>query len=154
MTSIIVSRSRQISALQLAAAIPLPRAHSMRLEVISTFLAILDSLGKLLKFRPNGTLHDASALDIATSTGNVHAGESLITKGAQLRPYGGRAFGFRVAQTELEKAEGYMGGKNLERCAFIIGNWDDEGIQAGKVTNDWTKMKATDESRIDSRWET
>ena len=44
--SFIVNKSKQISALQLAAAIPLPRAHGMKLEFIGTFLTILDNFAK------------------------------------------------------------------------------------------------------------
>lgn len=154
--SFIVNRSRQISALQLAAAIPLPYAHGMRLEVIGTFLTILGNLGKgswQLNFRSNGILPDASALDIAASVGNVHAVKSLVKKGAHLGPDGSRASALHIVQTELGKAEGYIERKNLERCAFIIEHWDDEGSQARKLADDWTNMKTIDESHINSSWE-
>lgn len=151
--SFIVNREKQISALQLAAAIPLPRAHGMKLEVIGAFLAILGKEPSQLNFRSDGILPNASALDIAASTGNVHAVKSLVKKGAHLGSDGSRASALRTIQAGLEKAEGYMERKNLERCAFIIEHWDDEGRQARRLADDWTNMRTIDESHVNSSWE-
>ena len=154
--SFIVNKSNKISALQLAAAIPLPRAHGMKVEVIGTFLTILGRFGKepsQLKFRSDGILTNASALDIAASIGNVHAVKSLVKRGAHLGSEGSRASALRVVRTELEKAEGYMARKNLERCAFILERWDDEGRRARRLADDWTNIRTIDESHINSSWE-
>ena len=154
--SFIVNKSKKISALQLAAAIPLPRAHGMKVEVIGTFLSILGNLGKepsQLKFRSDGILPNASALDIAASIGNVHAVKSLVKLGAHLGSDGSQASALRVIRTELEKAEGYMKRKNLERCAFILEHWDDEGRRARRLADDWTNIRTIDESHIKSSWE-
>lgn len=53
----------------------------------------------------------------------------------------------------MEKAEGYMERKNLERCAFIVEHWDDEGRQTRKLADDWTNMRTLDESHVNSSWE-
>ena len=154
--SLIVNKPKQISALQLAAAVPLPRAHAMKLEVIGTFLAILNNLGKhpsQLNFRSDGILPNASALDIAASIGNVHAVKSLVKKGAHLGSDGSRASALRVVKAGLEKARGYMERKNLERCAVIVEHWDDEGSETKRLVNDWTNMRTIDESHVNSSWE-
>lgn len=154
--SFIVNKSKQISALQLAAAIPLPRAHAMKLEVIGTFLAILGNLGKepsQMNFRSDGILPNASALDIAASIGNVHAVKSLVKKGAHLGHDGSRASAVHLVQARLQKAEEYMERKNLERCACIIEHWDGEGGQTRRLAHDWTNMRTIDESHINSSWE-
>ena len=156
MDSFIVNKSRQISALQLAAAIPLPRAHAMKLEVIGTFLAILGNLGKhpsQLHFRSGGILPNASALDIAASIGNVQAVKSLVKKEAHLGNDGSRSSALRVVKAGLEKAEGYMARKNLERCKFIVEHWDDLGGETKRLANDWTNMRTIDESHVNSSWE-
>lgn len=155
--SFIVNKSKHISALQLAAAIPLPRAHAMKLEVIGTFLAVLAKFGKepsQLTFRSDGILPNASALDIAASMGNVHAVKSLVKIGAHLGADGSRESALRVVRAGLETAEGYMERKNLERCAFIVEHWDDEGTQARRLADDWTNMRTIDESHVNSSWET
>ena len=154
--SFLVNKAKQISALQLAAATPLPRAHGMKLEVLGTFLTILGKFGNApsqLHFRSDGILPGASALDIATSVGNVCAVKNLVKRGAHWGRDGGRASAVRVARTGLEGAEGYMQRKNLERCVFIIEHWDDEGREARKLADDWTNMRTIDESHINSSWE-
>ncbi len=154
--SFIVNKSKKISALQLAAAIPLPRAHAMKVEVIGTFLTILGNLGKKpfqLRFRSDGILPNASALDIAASIGNVHAMKSLVKLGAHLGSDGSRASALRLVRMELEKAEEYMKTKNLERCAFILEHWDDEGRRARRLADDWTNLRTIDESNFKSSWE-
>ena len=154
--SFIVNKKRQISGLQLAAAIPLPRAHAMKLEVIGTFLTILGNFGKepwRLNFRSDGILPSASALDIAASVGNVYAVKSLVKRGAHLGPDGSYASALRMTRAGLENVEGYMERKNLERCAFIIEHWDDKGNQARKLANDWTNIRTIDESHVNSNWE-
>ena len=85
--SFIVNQKKQISAIQLAASLSLPRAHGMKTEVMGTFLTILDKFAHgpaQLDFRSDGLLPDATALDIAAAKGNVHAVKNLVKKGAQL----------------------------------------------------------------------
>ena len=154
--SFIVNKSKKISALQLAANISLPRAYAMKVEVIGIFLTILGNLGKepsQLRFRSDVILPNASALDIAASIGNVHAVKSLVKLGAHLGSDENRASALRVVRAELEKAEEYMKRKNLERCAFILEHWDDEGRRARRLADDWTNMRTIDESHVNSSWE-
>ena len=154
--SFLVNKEKQISALQLAAAVPLPRAHAMKLEVIGVFLTILRYLGHeplQLNFRSNGLLPNANALDIAASIGNVHAVKNLVKKGAH-RTEGSRASAIKLAEAKLSETADGMQKKNLERCAFIIENWDEEGKGTRKLADDWTNMRTIDESRVNSSWET
>lgn len=83
----------------------------------------------------------------------MHAVKNLVKKGAHLGSDGSRTSALRVVQMELEKAEGYMERKNLERCAFIVEHWDDEGRQTRKLADDWTNMRTLDESHVNSSWE-
>ena len=43
--------------------------------------------------------------------------------------------------------------KNLERCTFIIENWDDKQKQTRRYADDWTNMRTIDESHVASSWE-
>lgn len=125
----------------------------MRLEVVGVFLTILTNFATepwQLNFRSNGLLPDASALDIAASKGNVHAVKGLVKKGAHLAG-GGRASGW--AQAKLSTTTDYMQRKNLERCTFIIENWDDKHKNTRRLAEDWTNMRTIDESHVASSWE-
>ena len=154
--SFFVNKKKQISALQLTAALPLPRAHAMKIEVMGIFLTILRYLGQepsQLNFRSNGILPNANALNIAASTGNVHAVKNLVKKGAHLTE-GSRDSAVKTVRAKLSQTTDFMQRKNLERCAFIIESWDDESKGTRKLADDWTNMKTIDESRINSNWET
>ena len=151
--SFLVNSSKQISALQLAAAIPMPRAHGMKIEVIGTFLTILANFAfgpEQLDFRSNGLLPGATALDIAASKGNVHAVKNLCKKGAHTSS---GASACTLAASVKRKTTDWPQGKNLERCIFIIENWDDEEKQTRRLADDWTNMKTIDESNVNSSWE-
>lgn len=151
--SFLINRDKQISALQLASGLTLPRAHGMRLEVVGVFLTILTNFAIepwQLNFRSDGLLPDASALDIAASKGNVHAVKNLVKRGAHLGG-GSRASGW--AQAELSTTTGYMQRKDLERCTFIIENWDDKHKHTRRLADDWTNMRTIDESHVASSWE-
>lgn len=151
--SFLINKEKQISALQLASALTLPRAHGMRLEVVGVFLTILTNFAIepwQLNFRSDGLLPNASALDIAASKGNVHAVKNLVKKGAHLAG-GSRASGW--AQAKLSTTTEYMQRKNLERCTFIIENWDDKHRHTRRLADDWTNMRTIDESHVASSWE-
>ncbi|KAL9102017.1 MAG: hypothetical protein Q9163_002793 [Psora crenata] len=151
--SFLVNRRKQISALQLAAALTLPRSHGMKIEVVGIFLTILGNLAPeptQLNFRSSGLLPDATALDIAASKGNVHAVKNLVKRGASL-PDAKRISGW--AQARLSTTDDYMEKKNLQRCIYIIENWgrDKKGTQ--KLADDWTNLRTIDESHVNSSWE-
>ena len=149
----LVNKEKQISALQLASALTLPRAHGMKVEVLGTFLTILANFAQdsaQINFRSSGLLPDATALDIAASKGNVHAVKNLVKKGARL-PDPKRISGW--SQAILSTTDDYMIRKNLERCIFIIENWDDESKNTKKLADDWTNMRTIDESHVKSSWE-
>jgi len=148
--SLMVNPEKQISALQLAASLSLPRAHGMKIEVMGTFLTILGNFGvepSQLNFRSDGLMPDATALDIAASKGNVHAVKNLVKKGATL-PHVERMTGWTQATTE-----DYMQRKNLERCKFIIENWHKDEKHTRKLADDWTNLRTIDESHVQSSWE-
>lgn len=151
--SFLVNRKRQISALQLASTLTLPRAHGMKIEVVGVFLTILTNFARepwQLNFRSNGLLPDASALDIAASKGNVHAVKNLVKRGAHLAG-GSRASGW--SQAQVSSTTEYMQRKNLERCTFIIENWDDKHKNTQRLADDWTNMRTIDESHVASSWD-
>lgn len=151
--SFLVNKEKQISALQLASALTLPRAHGMKIEVLGTFLTILANFAQepaQINFRSSGLLPDATALDIAASKGNVHAVKNLVKKGARL-PDPTRMSGW--SQAILSTTDDYMIRTNLERCIFIIENWDDESKPTRKVADDWTNMRTIDENHVKSSWE-
>ncbi|CAF9913320.1 MAG: hypothetical protein ALECFALPRED_008750 [Alectoria fallacina] len=151
--SFLINKEKQISALQLASTLTLPRAHGMKLEVVGVFLTILTNFAMeswQLNFRSDGLLPNASALDIAASKGNVHAVKNLVKKGAHLAG-GSRAAGW--AQAKLSTTTEYMQRKNLERCTFIIENWDDKQKHTRRLADDWTNMRTIDESHVASSWD-
>lgn len=151
--SFLVNSSKQISALQLAAAIPLPRAHGMKIEVIGTFLTVLANFAfgpEQLDFSSDGLLPNATALDIAASKGNVHAVKNLCKKGAHLSS---STSACALAAAAKGETRDWLQEKNLERCIFIIQNWDDDTKQARRLADDWTNMKTIEESNVNSSWE-
>ena len=151
--SFIVNQKKQISALQLASSLSLPRSHGMKTEVMGTFLTILDKFASgpsQLDFRSDGLLPDASAVDVAAAKGNVHAVKALVKKGAQL-PDAKRISGW--AQAKLSATDDFMQKKNMERCAYIIKNWHKDPKTTQKVADDWTNLKTIDESKVESSWE-
>ena len=151
--SFLINKEKQISAVQLASSLIPPRAHGMKLEVVGVFLTILTNFARepwQLNFRSDGLLPDASALDIAASNGNVHAVKNLVKKGAHLAG-GSRASGW--AQAKLSTTTDSMQKKNLERCTFIIENWDDKHKHTRRLADDWTNMRTIDESHIASSWD-
>lgn len=151
--SFLINKEEQISALQLASTLTPPRAHGMKIEVVGVFLTILANFAiepEQLNFRSDGLLPDASALDIAASRGNVHAVKNLVKKGAHLAK-GSRASG--LAQAKLSATTEYMQRKNLERCVFIIENWDDKHKHTRRLADDWTNMRTIDESNVASSWD-
>ena len=151
--SFLVNKQKQISALQLASTLALPRAHGMKVEVVGVFLTILTNFARepwQLNFRSDGLLPDASALDIAASKGNVHAVKNLVKRGAHLAG-GSRASGW--SQSQVSSTTEYMQRKNLERCTFIIENWDDKHKNTQSLADDWTNMRTIDESHVASSWD-
>lgn len=145
-----VNQRKQISALQLASSLSLPRSHGMKTEVMGTFLTILDKFGSQLDFRSDGLLPDASAIDIAAAKGNVHAVKALVKRGAQL-PDAKRISGW--AQAKLSTTDDFMQRKNMERCIYIIKNWEKHPKTTLKVADDWTNLRTIDESKVESSWE-
>lgn len=151
--SFLINKEKRISALQLASSLMPPRAHGMKLEVVGVFLTILTNFARdpwQLNFRSDGVLPDASALDIAASKGNVHAVKNLVKKGAHLAG-GSRASGW--SQSQLSTTTEYMQRKNLERCTFVIENWDDKHKNTRRLADDWTNMRTIDESHVASSWD-
>ena len=151
--SFLVNKQKQISALQLASTLALPRAHGMKIEVVGVFLTILTNFARepwQLNFRSDGLLPNASALDIAASKGNVHAVKNLVKRGAHLAG-GSRASGW--SQSQVSNTTEYMQRKNLERCTFIIENWDDKHKNTRRIADDWTNMRTIDESHVASSWD-
>ncbi|KAL8727441.1 MAG: hypothetical protein Q9166_006029 [cf. Caloplaca sp. 2 TL-2023] len=134
--SFLVNAEKKISALQLAVTLSPPRAHGMKLEVMGTFLMILANYAKeewQLNYRSDAFLPKATALEIAAARGRVHLVKNLVKNGAHLES-GKRAVEY--AQTSLVVATERMEKKNLERCIFIIENWDDEEKQTRKLADD------------------
>ena len=153
--SFLVNKEKQISALQLASTLTLPRAHGMKIEVVGVFLTILTNFARepwQLNFRSDGLLPDASALDIAASKGNVHAVKNLVKRGAHLAG-GSRASGW--SQAQVSSTTEYIQRKNLERCTLIIENWDDKDKNKNtrRLADDWTNMRTIDESHVASSWD-
>lgn len=154
--SFIVNQQKQISVLQLAAALSMPRSHGMKIEVLGTFLTILANYARepwQLNYRSDGIFPNASALDIAVYKGNVQAVKNLVKKGAH-KDATDRAHALRIAKQRLDvAADDWLYRKNLERCIFIIENWDDEKKQTKKMADDWTNMRTIDESHVKSSWD-
>ena len=157
--SFLVNKKRNISAVQLAASLPLPRAHGMKLEVLGAFLIILKNFALepwQLTLRSDGILPNATALDIAASLGSTHAVKNLVMRGAH-RPLENKTSALAWANSKLStmtKTTDFLQRKNLERCAFIIERWDDDdGEKVRKLADDWTNMRTIDEERVNSSWE-
>ncbi|KAL9613283.1 MAG: hypothetical protein Q9167_002192 [Letrouitia subvulpina] len=149
----VVNGIKQISALQLAASLQLPRAHGMKLEVMGTFLLILANFAKepwQLNFRSDGILTHATALEIAASQGSMHPVKNLVKNGAHLES-GSQAV--KRAKASLAQTTDPLRRKNLERCIFIIEHWDNEAMQTHRLADDWTNMRTIDESHVASSWE-
>ncbi|KAL8939324.1 MAG: hypothetical protein Q9216_003417 [Gyalolechia sp. 2 TL-2023] len=151
--SFIVNPTRNISALQLAVTLPPQRAHGMKMEVMGTFLTILTNYAKeewQMNFRSDAFYPKATALEIAAGRGHVHPVKNLVKNGAHLQA-GKRAV--ELAKIGLATATERMARKNLERCIFIIENWDNEEKQTRKLADDWTNMRTIDDSHVNSSWE-
>ena len=151
----IVNPEKQISTMQLASTLTLPRAHGMKMEVIGLFLVVLGyytSAPWQLDFRSDGFLPHASALDIASSQGNLLAVKNLVKKGAHKLSGDSALKLIREKLKHFETME-YLEKKNLERCAYIIEHWDGDQEQTRKLADDWTNMKTIDESHVNLSWE-
>ncbi|KAL8673589.1 MAG: hypothetical protein Q9168_001987 [Polycauliona sp. 1 TL-2023] len=151
--SFLVNAEKKISALQLAVTLRPPRAHGMKMEVMGTFLTILANYAKepwQMNYRSDAFLPKATALEIAAARGHVHPVKNLVKNGAHLDS-GKGAVGY--ARAGLAVATDRMEKKNLERCIFIIENWDDEEKQTRKLADDWTNMRTIDDSHVNSSWE-
>ena len=151
--SFIVNAERKISALQLAATLPLPRAHGMKIEVMGVFLNTLANFAReewQMNFRSDAFLPNATALEIAASKGHLNHVKNLVKNGAHLHA-GDRAIDF--ARTSLTKATDPMKRKSLERCVFLLEHWDADEVETRKLADDWTNMRTIDESNVNSSWE-
>lgn len=148
--SFLVNEGRQTSALQLAAALLIPRRHGMKIEALNLFLIILKKFALeswRLAFRSNGIFLNSTALDIAASLGNVHAVKHLVKNGAY------RSLESRVSaltNSKLSQTTDFLRRKNLDRCAFVIQNWDDDTHNVRRLTDDWTNMRTIDEEHVNS----
>ena len=150
----IVHPGLNISAIQEAARLKLPRAQSMKREMSGLFLFILAQFmadRANIDFRSDGTLPNASALDIAAANGNVHAVKGLVKKGAYLAS--GRT-ALALARKELENTDlTFLDRTNLERCVFIIENWERDPHGTEREADSWTKLRTIDEDNVRSSWE-
>lgn len=148
----IVHPGRNISAIQEAAQLKLPRAHGMKTEVTGLFLLILTNFmtREKIDYRSDGILKAASALDIAAVNGNVHAVKALVKKNAQ---HASRKSATNLAQLALARSQNFLLRKNLERCIFIINQWDKDPQKTEEIADGWTKLKTLDESNVRSSWE-
>lgn len=153
----LVHPEKKISAIQEAARLTLPRAHGMKTEVSGLFLFILSNFmsRERIDYRSNGLLPNANALDIAARYGNVHAVKALVKKDAHLAP-GSRATALSLARGALEKdvdTDNFLLKKNLERCIYILENWEKNPQKTEEMADSWTKLKTLDESNVKSSWE-
>lgn len=148
----IVHPERNISAIQEAAQLKLPRAHGMKTEVSGLFLFILANFmdREKIDYRSNGILKAASALDIAAVNGNVHAVKALVKKNAH---HASGKSAMNLARSVLARNQKFLLQKNLERCIFIINEWDKDPQKTEKIADGWTKLKTIDESNVRSEWE-
>ena len=75
--------------------------------------------------------------------------KNLVKKGAHKEPKD-RESAIRIAMQKLDNIsdDDQIYRKNLERCIFIIENWDDESKQTRKQADDWTNMRTIDESHV------
>lgn len=155
-----VNEKLGISALQLAASKRLPRAHGMKREVLGVFLHCLTDYSNdhsQLHHRSSGLLSDlltdATALDIAATLGYVHIVKALVKNGAHHDGDGPRAS--RHAKAALERSSSLVDSQermNLERCIFIIDNWDSDTTGTRKIADYWTSLKTLDESERRVSW--
>ena len=145
----LVHPKRRISALQEATVMPLQKSHGMKVEVMGIFLLTLATCCERenIDFCSDGILENATALDIAAFNGNVHAVKNLVKHGAHLTS-GKRAV--ELARARLATVTEYLLKLNLERCIFIIENWN---ANTAKLADDWTNMRTIDESHVNSSWE-
>lgn len=153
--SFLVNERRQISALQLAAALLIPRGHGMKIEVLHLFLIILREFALEswhLEFRSNGILPNPTALDIAASLGNVHAVRHLVKKGAH-RSLESRVSALAWTNSKLSQTTDFLRRKNFDSCAFVKQNWDDDTHNVRRLADDWTNMRTIDEEHVNSSWE-
>ena len=160
--SFLVNPSRKLSALQLAASLPIPRGHGMKVEVVSIFLTIIDTIITepwQLNFRSDGLYPNCSALDIAAKLGNVNAVKSLVKRGA-LPTSSSTALTLIQEREETTPEKNpattrgqYLAKKNLERCKYIITEWPNDEEKTRRLAEDWTNMKTIDESKVNSSWE-
>lgn len=150
--SFLINPKKKMSALQLAASLSLPRAHGMKIEVMGAFLIMLGSFGsrEQVDFRSDALLPNATALEIAASKGNLHPVKNLVKNGAH-KLCGKRAMD--IARTQLAKTKDYLHRKNLERCIFVMENWDRDEAGTRALADDWTNMRTIDESHVNSSWE-
>ena len=148
----LVHPEKKISAIQEAARLRLPRAHGMKIEVSGIFLLILANFMEREKidYRSDGLLKAASALDIAAVNGNVYAVKALVKKDAH-RASGESAA--NLARLALSRSQGFMLQKNLERCIYIINEWDKNPQKTEKIADDWTRLRTLDESNFHSSFE-
>lgn len=156
----IVNPTRNISAIQEAARLKLPRAHGMKTEVSGLFLYILTNFlsRQYIDFRSDGILPNASALDIAAVNGNVHAVKALVKKEAHIASGKSALALAKDALERLANKEGYYGDlfsarKNLDRCVFIIENWEKDPKGTEREADKWTKLRTIDESNVRDSWE-
>ena len=150
----IVHPEKNISAIQEAARLKLPRAHGMKTEVSGLFLFILANFmdrGKI-DFRSDGILSNASALDIAAVNGNVYAVKALCKKDAHVVS-GQSASGLARKTLEGVEQSDFLTKKNLARCLFVTENWGKDAKGTEKVADGWTKLRTIDESHVRSSWE-
>ena len=148
----IVHPEKNISAIQEAACLKLPRAHSMKTEVSGLFLFILSKFmsRERIDFPSDGLLPNASGLDVAAANGNVHAVKALVKKGAHLAS---GTTAIASAKHKLETCEDSLEETNLERCIFIIERWEGDPQATEKKADSWTKLRTIDESNVRSSWE-
>ena len=162
----IVNPDLNVSALQLAASLQLPRSHGMKLEVLGVFFNIFPSFGvkpEQRHYRSGGLYPDilpnATALDIAAVRGNVYAVKNLVKKGSHHEGDGEEAV--KQARAALKRLDAInpatkgndMERKNLERSIFIIENWDADVKNVRRRADDWTNMRTMDESNVPLSWE-
>lgn len=148
----IVHPEKTISAIQEAAQLKLPRAHGMKTEVSGLFLMILINFmdREKIDYRSNGILKAASALDIAAVNGNVHAVKALVKKNAH---HASGKTATNLARSVLARGQTFLLHKNLERCIFIINEWDKDPQKTEQIADGWTKLKTLDESNVRLSWE-
>ena len=148
----IVHPEKNISAIQEAARLRLPRAHGMKTEVSGLLLLIIANFPsrERIDFRSDGIMKGTSALDIAAANGNVQSVKALVKKDAHLRS--GKT-ALDLARERLKSSQGFLMRKRLERCVFIIENWKKDRKGTEKMADGGTKLQTLDESNIRSSWE-